>query len=69
MYLTELICFYQATSTIVFLFYRGPKNIDVFSPPNSQECIAEESDQYNKNLRMIRKLLLQVCFRYSNNVI
>lgn len=38
---------------------RGPKNIDVFSPPNSQECIAEESDQYNKNLRMIRKLLLQ----------
>lgn len=38
---------------------KGPQNIDVFSPPPRQECIAEEPEQYHKNLRLIRKLLLQ----------
>lgn len=38
---------------------KGPTNLDVFSPPVSQECMAEETEQYHKNLRMIRKLLLQ----------
>lgn len=38
---------------------KGPHKIDIFSQPQSHECIAEEPEQYNKNLRMIRKLLLQ----------